>query len=69
MRVTIVFLIYFLLIKIKDVTCDLRNCLFEADQNAQHFLSWLTQFSYTETGNFLDDFIPLNEMCSFDIQR
>ena len=35
----------------------------------QHFLSWLTQFSYTQTGNFPNDFIPLNEICKSDTPK
>ena len=43
--------------------------IFNKDQNATFSLLTylrLTQFSYTEKGNFPDDFIPLNEIRNFD---
>ena len=48
---------------------DLRNFSFDTDQNAT-FLALtylkLAQFSYTDLGNFPDDFIPLNKLHNFD---
>ena len=56
MRVTILFLLHYLLIKTNDVIFDLRNFLVDADQTAAlSLLTYLrlTQFSCTEIGNFL----------------
>ena len=55
MKVTVMFSIPFLLVKRNYIIFDLRNFLFDADQNAQFSLLTylrLRQFSYTEIGNF-----------------
>ena len=69
MRVTIMLLLHFLLIKRYDFIFDLHNFSVDTDQNATFplltFLR-LTQFPYTKIGNFPDDFIPFNEICNFD---
>ena len=57
---TIMFLSLFLSIKRNNVIFYLCNFLFDVDQNAQFsLLTYLrrTQFSYTEIGNFSDDFM------------
>ena len=72
MRVTIMFLLHFLLIKRNYRAFYLPNFLFDADQNAPcSLVTYLRfmQFSYTEIGNFPEDFIPLNEMSNFDTPR
>ena len=58
MRVTIMFLLHFLLIKDNYVVFDLA--IFWLTQiKVQHFLSLLKQYSYTEISNFPDDFMIL----------
>ena len=57
MRVTIMYLLHFLLMKRNHVIFDLRNFLVDADQNATFPLLIylrLIQFSYTKIGNFFD---------------
>ena len=54
------------------VIFDMHFFLFDADQNATFSLLAylrLTQFSYTEIGNFPDDCIPLNEIGNFDTPK
>ena len=66
------FIFIFLIIKRNYIIFDLRNFLFDADQNAPFpiltFLR-LTHFSYIEIGNFSDDFMYLNETSNFHTPR
>ena len=59
MKVTIMFLLHFFMIKRDYTIFDLSNLLFDADKHA-HFslLIYLrpTQFSYPKIGNFSDEF-------------
>ena len=69
MRVTIMFVLHFSLIKINNVIFDFSNFSVDADQNATFSLLIylrLMQFSYSKIGNFPDDFIPLNKLHNFD---
>ena len=72
MRVTIMFLLIFLLIKRSYVIFDLCHFLVHADKNAT-FSLWtdlrLMQFSYTKIGSFCDDSISLNKIHNFDTPR
>ena len=72
MRVTKMFLLHYFLIKKNYFIYDLSNFLVDTYQNAIFpLLAYLRlmQFSYTEIGNFLDDFICFNEICNFDTPR
>ena len=72
MRVTIMFILHFLLLRESYAIFDLHNFVVDADQNATFsFLTYLrlTQFSYTEIGNFSDNFISLKEKRNFDTLR
>ena len=63
------FLLHFLLIKRNYFIFDLLNFSVDADQNATFpLLTYLrlTQFCYTEIGNFPDDVISFNEIHNFD---
>ena len=73
---TIIFLLlfffFFLLIKRNYTIFDLRNFLFDAYQNGPFSpLTYLkvTQVSYTQIGNFHDDFVPLSEIRNFNTPR
>ena len=72
MRVTIMFLVHFLLIKRNYVIFDVGNFLVDLDQNTIFSLLTclrLLQFSYMKIGNFPDDFVSLNEINCFDTLR
>ena len=69
MRVTVMFLLHFLLIKRNYFIFYLCNFLVDTDQNATFpLLNYiiLMQFSNNEIGNFPDNFISFNKLSSFD---
>lgn len=69
LRVTIMLLLRFLLLKRNYIIFNERNVLVDADQNATFSLLTylkLAQFSYTVIGNFPDDFVPLHKIRHFD---
>ena len=70
MKVTLVLVLHFLFLKRNYFIFNLHNFLVDADQNTTFpLLTLLTQFSYTETGNFPDDFIFFSEICNFNTPR
>ena len=69
MRVTVMFLLHFLLIKRNYFIFYLCNFLVDTDQNATFpLLNYiiLMQFSNNEIGNFPDNFKSFNKLSSFD---
>ena len=64
--------LFFFLMKRNYIILNLHNFFIDTDQNAPFFLFTylgLTQFSYTEIGNFHDDFMSLNRIHNFDTRR
>ena len=69
MKVTLVLVLHFLFLKRNYFIFNLHNFLVDADQNTTFpLLTLLTQFSYTETGNFSDD-MSLNKTRNFETPR
>ena len=74
MRVTIMFLLDFLLIKRNYVKKIFTYTIFLVDTNQNAIISFLTylrlmQFSCTKIGKFPDSFISLNRIQNFDTPR
>ena len=72
MRVTIIFLLHFLLAKWNNIIFNSQNFLFDAGQNATFSLLnylWLKQFFHTQIGNFPDDLTPLNRIHHFNTPK
>ena len=72
MRVAIMFLLHFFVNREILLIFNLCNFLVDTAQNAIFTLFTflrLTQFSCTEIGNFVDDFMPLNKIRNFHTLR